>query len=91
MSKKSFWMTLGFTFGSAITLAKCSQLYNETSPIYTGAYDPTEEWQSFNELCERECEPNDAVIIGEPIPGRVDEDTYCVCTGKRPRVAASWR
>ena len=90
MEKKTFWMTLGFIFGSTIALAKCSQIYRETSPILPNAYSQTSEWGKFNSLCKNLCSPDETVIIGEPIPGRVDEDTYCICAGDSPRVAATW-
>ena len=83
-------MVLGFMFGMFISLTLCYSVYKETSPP-TSAYMPTREWRQFEKTCSSLCSPDIGIIIGEPIPGRVGEGTYCICDSKPPKMVARWR
>lgn len=80
----------GFIVGVFISLSTCYSIYKETEP-QTSVYMPTKEWRQFERTCSELCLPYASIIIGEPIPGKVSEDTYCVCSSKPPRLAAKWR
>ncbi len=84
-------MTFGFVFGMSLSLAVCNKLLEDTAPIRAQVYDQSKDFQKFARLCERLCEPDPAIVAGEPFPGRVGPETYCACASDPPRIAARWR
>ena len=49
------------------------------------------EYEEFDRLCVRLCSPYPSHIIGRPIPGRLSEDSKCLCASSPPRIAAKWK
>ena len=84
-------MTFGFVFGMSLSLVMCNRFLEETEPIRAEVYEQSKDFQKFAKLCEKLCEPDPSLVAGEPFPGRVGPETYCVCVGDSPRVAAKWR
>jgi hypothetical protein len=66
------------------------------SLLSCGQYESREEtidknYLIFETTCRKLCSPDEFHIVGRPMPGRVSEDTKCLCGGQRPRFVAKWR
>jgi hypothetical protein len=90
--RKHLLMIFGFVIGASMSLATCNKILNDTAPIVQETYKETKDYVKFRETCRELCGGGEEfVIIGEPFPGKVDTETFCICTLGGPRVAAKWK